>query len=442
MKENEPVNVQETSNKPINKVIHQNNLINPQPYEEMKNSAISRTSEIIDKFGPRLTTTESCRKAADAIYNELNQYCDKAYSEDIQIQPYGALVFHKYMISLYFVALFFMWINMPSISLICLITSILIFVFEFLLSYKVVERFHKAGTARNVHGYINPEGEVENIIIFSGHHDSAHIFNFYVDHPEMYQVREKRFLIVYAMFFITVVYHAISSIKNFGLFGHCSPTKRSLIISLIFTIGSRFIVPIWGFLNEEGTCGAGDNLISSSVAVELAKYYSEHRDLLKHTKLVFISYDAEETLLRGSREFWRMHKHEYEGKHVWNVNSDCPYFVDEISFLVSDINGFLPLSEKLANKLVEISHELGLKEVKTKKLLCLAGGTDAAEAQKVGIQATTLLGVPYTNKDRHGRDVVYHTARDTIEAVEPEAVSAMLAIFTKFVEKTEAGELE
>ena len=51
------------------------------------------------------------------------------------------------------------------------------------------------------------------------------------------------------------------------------------------------------------------------------------------------------------------------------------------------------------------------------------GGTDAAELAKAGVRATTMIAMP-AGVVRDG--LVYHTMRDTVDAIEPAAVEACL----------------
>ena len=54
-----------------------------------------------------------------------------------------------------------------------------------------------------------------------------------------------------------------------------------------------------------------------------------------------------------------------------------------------------------------------------------AGGTDAGETAKAGVQATTLMGMPFTID---ALSAVYHTPKDTIDSVSLEAVEAALTL--------------
>jgi hypothetical protein len=63
-----------------------------------------------------------------------------------------------------------------------------------------------------------------------------------------------------------------------------------------------------------------------------------------------------------------------------------------------------------------------------------AGGTDAAEFAKVGMEATTLIAMP---TKIHRKKIVYHTLNDTVEHIEPAAVEATLKIALAYILKKE-----
>ena len=66
----------------------------------------------------------------------------------------------------------------------------------------------------------------------------------------------------------------------------------------------------------------------------------------------------------------------------------------------------------------------------------LTGGTDAAEAAKAGLEAVTLMAMPWGNKERAS---VYHTPDDLPEAIDPKAVEQTLSIAIRFIEHVDAA---
>jgi hypothetical protein len=111
-------------------------------------------------------------------------------------------------------------------------------------------------------------------------------------------------------------------------------------------------------------------------------------------------------------------------KRTMLLNIDSVYSADCIQFLRSDLNGFVALDHALAARCVEIAHGLGFR-ARVFRMYPGAGSTDAAEFAKVGVKATTLIALP---TDVEHADLVYHTPRDTVSAIEPRAVEACLGI--------------
>ncbi|MFA7225812.1 MAG: aminopeptidase, partial [Sphaerochaetaceae bacterium] len=80
--------------------------------------------------------------------------------------------------------------------------------------------------------------------------------------------------------------------------------------------------------------------------------------------------------------------------------------------------------------------EMGF-EAFSQPIAFLTGGTDAAEAAKVGVKATTLMAMPWGNSERAA---AYHTPNDVVEAIEPLAVEVALSIAIKFIENLDSRE--
>jgi len=171
------------------------------------------------------------------------------------------------------------------------------------------------------------------------------------------------------------------------------------------------------------------------MGVELAAYFKQ-REALKSTRLVIASFDGEEAGLRGSRAFFRRHRDNREllSGQGWNFNVDCPYNAKDLFFLTSDINGSVKLSQEMAAECVTIAKSMGF-DAFSQPIAFLTGATDAAEAAKVGFEATTLMAMPWGNTKRAA---AYHTPNDVPSAIEPLAVEASLSIAIRFIENLDA----
>ncbi len=100
-------------------------------------------------------------------------------------------------------------------------------------------------------------------------------------------------------------------------------------------------------------------------------------------------------------------------------------------FLTSDINGTVKLDEDLTIELTDIANKENY-EATYNPIAFLTGGTDAGELAKVGVKATTLIAMPWSNQ---ARSSVYHTPNDTLDKIEKEVIDAAVIIFTNYIEK-------
>lgn len=405
---------------------------------KLARQALERTARLINAYGARLTGTPSCTATAKELHDELKAYTDRAELESFKLHPGAFLGWIKLLVFFYPVAVLFLWIDLPLFGLLVAASGLGIMVMEFFLYKEIIDRLYPSATGVNVYGVIEPAGPVEHTIIFSGHHDSARVFNFFTNKPSLYILRIGSGLGFYIALFVI----ALTRVFWGDLFSVSLPHNALFLVgTIILTLGLPFVGHLWFFASKEGTPGAGDNLISSSIAVELARYFSvskSHGNPLRRTRLILASFDGEEAGLRGARAFFNRHRHEFQNQSVWNFNVDCPYYAKDLFFLTSDINGSVKLSQKMATECVGIAHSMGY-DAFSQPIAFLTGGTDAAEAAKVGVEAVTLMAMPWGNKERAA---VYHTPDDVPSAIDPVAVEETLSIAIRFIEKVDQNELQ
>jgi hypothetical protein len=113
------------------------------------------------------------------------------------------------------------------------------------------------------------------------------------------------------------------------------------------------------------------------------------------------------------------------GYPVWNLNLECLYDADKLFMLTSDITGSVQLSHVLAERCTRILTGATGKNVPLKPIGFFAGGTDAGETAKAGVEATTLMSMPLSID---ALSAVYHTPKDTVDAMSVEALSAALIL--------------
>ncbi|HAX02641.1 MAG: hypothetical protein A2Y45_01620 [Tenericutes bacterium GWC2_34_14] len=388
----------------------------------MQEDVFERVDRLIDKHGPRLAGTNASLDCAEDLFQELNTFADHAKKEDFNVFQGAFLGWIRILVFSYTLGLVFLWLGLPLITLIVAIISILILTLQFFLYLPLLDRFYPKKKGRNVYGILEPTKEVKQQVIISGHHDSAHVFNFFIHQPKLYNLRTTG-----SIFFVILMIILSASSLLFK-----DVIWLYWTINVVLSFGFILVGQMWFFSSKKVAPGAGDNLVASSVAITLGKHFRKLRDQgngLEHTRIIIMSFDAEEEGLRGARAFAKKHQEHFKKTKTYLLNMDCLYDEKELFFLTSDLNDFVKLDSSLADELVGIAQQLDIK-TKTQKQAFLTGGTDAAELAKKGVHATTLIGMPWTNKER---SLVYHTPQDTIDHVNPKVVEDTLAIYARWI---------
>jgi hypothetical protein len=268
---------------------------------------------------------------------------------------------------------------------------------------------------------MEPCGEVKRQVIVSGHHDSPFVFNFLARFERLAGIR---FLL--AMLFY--LYITALSFAAVILRGGWQLKGAALVVALA---GLIFLIPLFFFISGKASPGAGDNLNGSSVALHIGRYFAERKNTgkgLLGTRLIILSTDGEEAGQRGAIAYAHRHRRELSECPTAVLNIDSVYNLDDLAVLLRDRHGFLPLSVQIASQCASIASELGysLKAVPAP----FGSGTDAAAFAKEGIPAVTIIGMPAS---LFAKEYVYHTVKDTVERIAPEAVEAVFDIAINFI---------
>jgi hypothetical protein len=389
--------------------------------------AIAFTARIIDEFGPRLCGTVSCKKAAYRIKDEIKRHCDSSGIEEFDVHPKAFLGFLKASVILYLASSLLIFFGYVVPAALGYTLAVAITVSQFVFYLELFDPFYRKKKGYNVYGVIEPEGEVKQQVLISGHHDSAYIFNFFTRFRRLYRIRiilgvlpiDVAFAAAWCWVVIHYGFGAVPVFADFFRYGS--------LIAMVFT-GQLFF-----FISSKGSPGAGDNLIASAIALKIAEVFSRKKNRgkapLKNTRLVILSFDGEEAGLRGARAYAKKHKEELTSVPTCIFNLDSIYDLNEIRFLRSDLNGFVRLSRGMAKECAAITAALGYAS-KPYRMEFGAGATDAAELAKIGVEATTLIAMTI---DLKNESFCYHTGLDTVDKIRPEAVEAVLKIVHAYV---------
>ncbi|MEW5733609.1 MAG: M28 family peptidase [Thermodesulfobacteriota bacterium] len=397
------------------------------PDQGLAEQVLKETGRIIDACGPRITGTEACRKSAKMLADRLGKVCDKVFTEEFSIHPASFLSFMKYYAVSYAVSLVLLFMDGALVytAAVLLAAGALLSLSQFVLYKEFFDFAHPKKSAVNVYGTIEPEGPVRQQIIVSGHHDSAFEFNFLASRfQKYYAIRITAGVLCYLVLCGAVIVWAYLQAKT----GH--PPAFSRAVVWLGLAGSLVVLPFYRFVSDKESPGAGDNMVASVMAAELAGLFTKDGGgALRHTRIIAASFDAEECGLRGSRDFARRHKLELHAIPTYVLNIDSIYELAEIKLLISDLNGFTRLSKTMARQCRDTAHALGYG-ARLQPMVFGGGATDAAEFAAIGVPATTLLAM----KTTHIREgLAYHTCKDTVDSIEPPAVAACLDIAYHYI---------
>lgn len=384
---------------------------------------LEKTDSLIKTFGPRLPGSASCLQTADALKQEFAKYCDRVSENRFSLHPDAffcipTLIAATYLLSA--IALFILHAGILSISMLGF--GLLYFIVQFLFFSDAFDWIFKKKPGKNVFGILEPQGETKQQIIISSHHDSTHICNFLSSHQRLYSFR-----IVIPICFC--LYSLIASIVLTSTNDIQTSSGFYLVTMIVFAVGCFFVIPMFWYNNKKGAPGAGDNLLCSVMGIKILEIIKRNWKSLKNTRIVVLSNDGEEIGQKGAQFFVKEMKEMMKECKTYVLNIDSLYQYQELALLSSDRNGTIHLSKALTNDVKGVAEKIGYA-IGSKKFPFGGGGTDAAQFAKKGIQAASIIGIS-TGILRDG--LYYHTAKDTVERIEPKAVEAVLNIIINYL---------
>ncbi|MFA5203497.1 MAG: M28 family peptidase [Lentisphaeria bacterium] len=399
-------------------------------------SSLDYTQELIDKHGPRPSGTKACRDSAKDICRKLAIHCDSTKIESFWQHPDSFLSFFKVIVATYPVGILFLyWGNAWTFSALALFCAgTIFFMVQFMVYGTCFDFLFRKKLGCNVVGILEPKNgnEAKKQIVISGHHDSAWIFNFLQINSRIYLLLTLSGITVYAAALILSCYEVASLLipeleMNKSLRGVC------IFVFFCFT---AVVIPFYFFKGRKASPGAGDDLIASSMLVELAEVFSREKtdgNPLEKTRLWFVSFDGEEAGLRGSKAFVRRHKKDLRAIPTCNFNMDSIYSLHDLTLLTSDLNGLVKTSKAMAAETKAITEKLGYT-LKLSPMPLGGGATDAAEFALGGCEAVCLIAMQTSLKN----SVAYHTSRDIVSNIEPECIGAVMATVYHYVKMTDS----
>lgn len=396
-------------------------------------AVLFQTDSIIRNFGPRLAGSEAAKNAGIRLQSMLAEHCDATRMESFSFARLGMLAFMPilagcFLLGFLLFSLGNFWM-IPSFAVLAFGSSFALE--QFVMYHHTYDFLFPKYKGHNICGILEPEKSIKQTVILSAHHDSAFEFN-YFKHPRLQKLYGPRIAIGLCMYHLMelglLTLLVLSLVPNSNIIASTTMT----ICRIVGFLGIPLVGQFFFFISHRGTPGAGDNLVASVGLTKLAEKFHIQRvenQGLQHTRLLFISFDGEESGIRGSDAFVRAHLLELKNTPTYVINLESLYSLKHLSLLSKDINQNQPLDKTLTKIVQNVAKDMGYS-LSINPIEWGGGGTDAGSFAKMGIAATTVLGM----ENRTIRDgLVYHTLRDTVDQIDPIGMQVSLNLVANTV---------
>lgn len=308
------------------------------------------------------------------------------------------------------------------------IGSVLLFIFEFVLGFELVDPFFKKKQSVNVVGrLLSPETKsVKRLLILSGHHDSALEFTWLRFTGYGFFILIITWMIalitvlVMSMIQLTGVITDNAGIVHAGTLGWLLmvyPVAPAIIFAVFFARGRK---------NGGNVPGAADNLSACALAVAICRFLVENPACIPaDTEVRFITFGSEEAGVRGSRRYVQRHLDELKRLDARLLNFETIAH-PVIAILTSESNGTVKNSPEMVKSVTAAAQRADVPYMV--KPATPGTGSDAGPFSRAGLKATTLLGF-------NMRQMVafYHQKWDTSEILTLEPLFNVLKLALEWV---------
>jgi hypothetical protein len=357
---------------------------------------------ICTEVGPGLPGSSQERDRAAIIKRELESHLgagnvvieEFTFAPDAFLSPYPGVLSTMIAVLLNISMGHFSGITPWVTSMAALAFSIitpLIFIFEFILSYELLDPLFQKKQSINVVGILRKPGtnNLKRLLILSGHHDSA---------PENTWLRflGYGFFFLSATFFIGSITMVVMSIIQLAglIIGSNAIVRMGTLrwLLLIYPIVPSIIYVLFltrGRKNGGNVPGAADNLSACALAVAMCRFLVKNPSYIPaDTEIRFVSFGSEEAGLRGSRRYVERHLDELKRLDARLLNIETVAH-PEIAILTSDVNGTVKNSPEMVKSVVAAAERAGVPyKVKSASL---GVANDSGSFSQAGLKATTLL---------------------------------------------------
>jgi hypothetical protein len=397
---------------------------------------------ICTEVGPGTPGSSQERERAAMIKKELESHlgAENVVVEEFTLAP-GALLGSQFISTLFMLIAALLNISMgritgvsPWVTAIAAFTfsisSVLLFIFEFVIGFELVDPFFKKKGSVNVVGTLR-KAETQNVkrlLILSGHHDSALEFTWLRFTGYGFFILTATWMIglitvlVMSVIQLAGVITGNADLVRIGTMGWvlmAYPIVPSIIYALFYARGRK---------NGGTVPGAADNLSACALAVAMCRFLVKNPSYIPaDTEIRFVSFGSEEAGLRGSRRYVERHLDELKRLDARLLNFETVAH-PEIAILASDVNGTVKNSPEMVKSVVAAA-ERARVPYKVKPAT-LGTGSDAGPFSRAGLKATTLVGFNVQQMVEF-----YHQEWDGPEILTTEPLLNVLKLTSEWIRK-------
>jgi hypothetical protein len=270
--------------------------------------------------------------------------------------------------------------------------SVLLFIFEFVLGFEVVDRFFNQKQSVNVIGKLRKPGtqDVKRMLILSGHHDSALEFTW------LRYTGYGYFILTITWMMALIMVLGMCLIQLAGVVsGEAGIVRTGSLgwVVLVYPIAPAVMYALFfarGWKNGGVVPGAADNLSACGLVAAMCRFLVKNPAYIpEDTEVRFITFGSEEAGVRGSRRYVRRHLDELRRLDARMINYETIAH-PQVAILTSETNGTVKNSAEMVMSVAAEAERAGVPyKVKPAHL---GTGSDAGPFSRAGIKATTLLG--------------------------------------------------
>ncbi len=381
-------------------------------------------NEIIKNFGGRAPGSREESEAQYFMREYLAGFCHDTSLHEFSNPVDAKFSSLKYFSFTWILSLFLLLI-FPWVSAFILFILLILFLGHFVIYGNWLDFLFPLKRSVNVTGIINPESEIKQTVILSGHIDSVREFIWFKRWKFMGMFS---FLLAGLLIPLLLIFNLIILITG----GILTPFNAWFIVWSVFLLLSvsqiTYILPFGKIVVD----GAIDNLSGVALASETGRFFSGGKggvERLKHTRIIVASFACEEAGLKGSLEFVKKYGEELKKGNSFLINFDSIKNDKFLTLQPAEIMTLTKFNSQLFEKLKTSFENCGVEYfVKSTPV----GATDATSFQRAGIPSASIIGIPTDSLDPS-----YHTRYDTVENLDPAGIEKLKLVMIDFLKNSD-----